>query len=365
MPRIEPGHRIGLVLPAGGARAAYQVGVLKYIGENFTLTPRVLTGVSAGSINSCFLSQGEPFTQATQKLYELWSKLEYSQVMRVQFQSMMRLGVRILYDLFLSKFSKRRMLRSLIDATPLSLTLLEHIHFWKITRALRSGKLDGVAVTATNYSEGTATVFFDSRLPIQPWTRERRIAVRTSIRVRHIIASCSIPILFEPIKIGDYLYGDGSLRFNYPFSPALHLGATHILAISHRCESRVAPPPVAHNMGLGFIAGSVLNSLFQESLEFDYENICRINTREKNVDGQKLKVCFLRASRDLGDVAKDFYSEIPFHFRQVLGSTANKEDLGDLMSYLLFSPGYVNALMDLGYKDDKNQKDIIKQNLDL
>lgn len=366
MERMAETKRVGLVLPAGGARAAYQVGVLRYVAEAFPhVEPRVFTGVSAGSINSCFLAQGEPFRASTAELYRLWAQLEFHDVLRTNFKSLFRMFARWAYDLFLSKVTHRLLLRSLLDASPLASTLLGRIYFWKIARAVRSGRIDGLAVSATNYHDGTTTVFFDSTEPITPWRREQRRALRTTIRVRHIMASCSIPILFEPVRIGDFLYGDGALRFSFPFSPAIHLGATHLLAVGTRCltpENALGIQP--ENVGMGFIAGAILNSIFHDSLESDFENLSRMN-KVQQADGIKqVPAMLVRPSRDLGALARPHLDAVPFHLRQLLRSTAAPAELGDLLSYLMFSPAYVKELLQLGMKDGETHHAELKKLLD-
>jgi len=267
--------------------------------------------------------------------------------------------------MFVSKVTKKYLVKSLLDASPLAETLLFHIRFWKISRALRSGAIDGVSVSATNYHDGTTTIFFDSHQPIEPWRREQRKAIRTTLRARHIMASCSIPLLFEPIRIGDFLYGDGSLRFSFPLSPAIKLGATHIFAIGIRCPAPENPLGYRpDHVGLGFVAGAVLNSIFLDSLEADYENLLRLNAIATGERARPIHSMLIRPSQDLGAMAKNFLSEVPFHFRQLLRSTASPDELGDLLSYLMFSPGYLRALMELGAKDAASSHGEIRKFLD-
>lgn len=352
------------MLPAGGARAAYQVGVMGYLAETFPdLDPRVYTGISAGSINACFLSQGKPFKEAAPELCELWSRLDFDQVLKTNFNTLFRMFARWTRDLFIARVTKQVLLKSLLDATPLTSTLLKNVHFWRISRAIREGQLDGLAISATNYHDGTTTVFFDSTEPLEPWSRERRKAVRVGIRVRHIMASCSIPILFEPVRLGDHLYGDGSLRFSFPFSPPIHLGATHLFAIGTRCpRPKDVIPGRTEQVGLGFVAGAVLNSIFLDSVEADYENLQRMNAIG---GGSHYYPAFLlRPSVDLGSLATKHFNSVPFHLRQLLGATARSSQLGDLLSYLMFSPPYVKELLDLGRKDAAEKKDEIRKFLD-
>lgn len=346
--------KLGLVLSAGGARAAYQVGVLKYVAEHFpNFRPRIFCGVSAGSINATFLSQGDPIETAIPKLYSVWRSLTFDEVFKTNFNSMLSMGLRWGSDLFVSKVTRRLLLKSFLDASPLSRTLLSHIHFWKISKAIQAGRVDGLSVIATNYHDGCSTIFYESHLPIPPWYRESRRSMRTLIRVRHVMASCSIPILFEPVRIGDHLFGDGSLRFNFPLSPAIQLGANRLFAISIRSakpdKALVQRSP--ESLGMGFIAGAVLNSIFLDSLEADFETLTRFNELAEGGWIKKVPGLLLRPSVDLGSLAKEHLDEVPFHLRQLLKATASPAELGDLLSYLMFSQQYLRRLLELGEND--------------
>lgn len=357
---LPPGQVSGIVLSAGGARAAYQVGVLKFIGEKCpTFKPQVFAGVSSGSINASYLAQGQPFPQAALNLHQLWHGIAFDQVLETRFVTLFSLLNRWVYDLFISKVTKKLLLSSLLDASPLAQTILTHTHFWKIHRAIHAHKLRGLAVTATNYNTGLTSVFFDSAALKQGWSRAGRVGIRTPIKLKHIMASCSIPILFEPVKIGDHFFGDGALRFHFPFSPAIKLGANKILAIGVHCDDSDHPvTPLQEQPRMGFIAGAVLNSLFIDSIELDFENLNRIN-RMKGKMAAPIDAFLVRPSQDLGQLAKDCIEEVPFHLRQLLKSTADPEELGDLLSYLMFSPKYVRKLLALGYSDaEQNWKDL-------
>ncbi len=353
-----------IVLPAGGARAAYQVGVLSYIAKRFpSYQPNIFCGVSAGSINACFLAQGLPFARSTEDLYALWSHLTFDHVLKTQFRTLFRMFLRWGSDLMLSRFTRKLLLRSLLDASPLAMTLVNHIHFSRISRALRSGTILGLSVTATAYREGKTTVFFDSADPLAEWQREQRIAKRTAIRVKHVMGSCSIPILFEPVVIGGELYGDGSLRFSFPLSPAIHMGANQILAVGTRCPHPAKTKDDFIDLAsgnMGYLAGSVLNSLFQDSLEVDFENLQRLNLLGDTDMVRNIPALLLRPSQDLGELAKGFLDDIPFHLRQLLKSTASRDQLGDLISYLMFSPNYVREVLALGQRDAEAQEDKLR-----
>lgn len=358
-------HGPAIVLPAGGARAAYQVGVLRYIAKRFPeFQPKIFCGVSAGSINACFLAQGLPFARATDELYGLWSNLTFDHVLKTQFRTLFRMFARWGSDLVLSRLTHKLLLKSILDASPLAMTLVNHVHFSRISRALRSGTILGLSVTATAYQEGKTMVFFDSAEPLTEWQREQRSAKRTTIRVKHIMASCSIPILFEPVVINGQLFGDGSLRFSFPLSPAIHLGANQILAVGTRCPlpGKAKPDFIDLASGnMGYLAGAVLNSLFQDSLEVDFENLQRLNRLGDSDMVRNIPATLIRPSQDLGEMAKGFLEDIPFHLRQLLKSTASRDQLGDLISYLMFSPRYVQQILKLGERDAEAEGDRLKQ----
>ncbi len=371
---------LGLVLSAGGARAAYQVGVLRYLAHELKdFSPKIFTGISAGSINASFLAQGKPPDAATDALYHLWANIDFNQVFKTNFRSVFFVMGRLLYDLFLSKVTRRLLLKSFLDATPLAQTLVSNIDFTQIARGIHNKLVDGVAISATNYQLSSTTIFFDSARDIKPWHRENRTAVRSHIKPRHILASCSIPLVFEPVRIGRHFYGDGSLRFSFPLSPAIHLGATHLLGLSIHPEiapaspgdwgsESLAPPssgasPSMDWISMGFVAGCVLNSIFMESLEADFENLQRMNEATSGLGmTRKIPALLLRPSQDLGVIAQAYLNEVPFHFRQLLkGFSLKATDMGDLLSYLMFSPGYVRALLALGEKDAERRRGEVAQ----
>lgn len=348
-----PEKRSALILSAGGARAAYQVGVLKYLAQSFPrFQPQVFTGISAGSINACYLAQGTSFDEAARHLFDRWYHLEFDHVFKTNFSSVISMLLRWGSDMFVSKVTRKLLMKSLLDAAPLSRTLFNEIRFSRIAGAIRDGSVRGLAIITTNYHNGQTSIFYDSTDPISPWIRQDRRAIKTKIRVRHVMASCSIPILFEPVRIGNYLYGDGALRYSYPFSPSIHLGATHVFAVSIRCANPVNVLGFRpENVSLGFVAGAVLNSIFLDSLEQDYENLQRINRISSGTEARRVNALMIRPSQDLGSMSREFLKEIPFSLRQLVGSAASPQESGDLVSYLLFSPKYLRALLDLGMKD--------------
>lgn len=345
-----------VVLSAGGARAAYQVGVVRRIAERApSFAPTIFSGVSAGSINACFLAQGEPFAETARKMEELWLSLKSEDVFKANFPSLSRAIFRWVTDLFFSRVTDRILLRSILDATPLATTLASRVPFAKIHRSVRDGRVLGLSVTATDYRTGGSVIFFDSNAGIPGWERRHRRGVPGAVHLKHVLASCALPVLFEPVKVSDRWYGDGSIRFSFPLSPAINMGAKRILAIGTQPDGTETPSTESATMG--YVAGAVLHCLFQDSLETDIELLETINQVAPH---RRIETAVIRPSIDPGIIASEHLGELPFHFRQLLRTTAKRGDLGGLTSYLLFSKPYVEALMELGRKDVDAQWDKLR-----
>jgi NTE family protein len=245
-------------------------------------------------------------------------------------------------------------------------------------RHLRAGRLRGIAVSATNYHTGTGITFFEGAGEIKAWTRSTRVGVRARITVDHVMASAAIPVFFPPVPIGGSFFGDGCVRMHYPMSPAIHLGADRIVAVSQRW----LPPPSetadrearakTATMPMSEIAGVLLNAVFLDSLDSDLERLDRVNRtlalvpreRLKNgdLDVRPIPALVLRPSQDLGAMAEDQYRRFPATLRYLLKGIGATGAAGeDLLSYLAFEPIYVNRLMDLGYADTLARRDEIAE----
>jgi len=363
---------LGLVLTGGGARAAYQAGALRALAEiaDFDRTPfRVLAGVSAGAINAAYLAtQADDFRAATRNLWALWHDLDSSRVYRTDVARLTTIGTRWLRDLSLGGVLGAGTINFLLDTTPLHAYLGERLAIGRIAEHLASGRLRGLAVTATNYLTGTAVSFFDGAADIRPWVRSSRIGVRTTIGREHVLASAAIPLFFPPVKVGGVPYGDGCVRMSAPTSPAIHLGADKLIAIGIR-YARTGEQTVllneqlrADKVSLAEIAGVLLNAVFLDSLEADLELLARINQAVTFVPAadlprmpdqlRPLAALALRPSQDLGRLAADQYDSFPRTLRYLLrGIGATGASGWDLLSYLAFEPAYVDRLLELGYRD--------------
>ncbi len=372
---------VGLVLTGGGARAAYQVGAIRAFAEIVGRGAQpfdILTGISAGAINALGLAiAADDFTTAAERLVSTWAALTPDRIYRTGALRLARIGSHWLRDLSTGGLVGGTGINYLLDPAPLRTLIEQEIPLARRRRHVRAGRLRGVAVSATNYVTGNGVTFFEAAADVQPWTRSTRVGIRARITSDHVMASAAIPVFFPPVPIGGAFFGDGCVRMYYPMSPAIHLGAERIVAISQRylrppAESAArevrggAGAPTS--MPMSEIAGVMLNAVFLDSLDSDLERLQRINRtlqlvpRSKlengEVDVRPLPALVLRPSQDLGKLAADEYHRFPAMLRYLLkgiGATGHAGE--DLLSYLAFEPIYVRRVMDLGYADTMARRD--------
>lgn len=371
--------RTGLVLTGGGARAAYQAGVLRGISEILPSSSSppfsILTGISAGAINGTFCATGvDDFKKCTRTLWDFWASLTTDQVFNSGSFSLGRTGMRLLLQLGLGGFLKRANANHLLDFSPLNQLIRKRIDFGTIRSHIRSGLLHGLAVSATHYRSGTAVTFFEGSDEIPTWQRTSRLGLRTELQPEHILASAAIPVFFEPVAVAGGYYGDGGIRLTAPLSPAIHLGADRVLAIGIRYRRpdsetlRLCQSPVSNSPTLADIAGVMLNAAFLDSLETDLERMKRINQTLEHLPAERLAEYPLRPipvlsvlpSRDLGDLAAERMNAFPPTIRHLLGGIGAQGKKGwDLISYLAFDSAYSVPLLEMGYEDAMSKKEDI------
>lgn len=370
------GRNRALVLTGGGARGAYQAGVLKFIGEHIPEARfETLLGSSSGAINVAGVaSHRGALSSAGPHLATLWRDLHIDQVFRVDAISIFSIAARWVYDLVLGGIFGRPQAQSLVDTSPLRKLLADLVRFDSIASAIASGELRHVGVTATEVQTGSAVTFVQSKERVS-WQRARRRAQPEALTVEHIMASSAIPLLFPSVLVNNRRYVDGCIRSSTPLSPAARLGAEKIFAVGVRRYytaeqgnnwwKRPAEPetsPSAAQLG-----ALVLNSLFSESLDADVEHLERLNELVADMpnDGtrmRKIDVVVIRPSEDLGALAREFDHELPWLIRYLLrGLGSEKGDSGDILSYLLFVPAYTQRLIDLGYRDAKAEERRIRE----
>jgi NTE family protein len=367
---------IGLIMSGGGARAAYQVGVLKAIAEILppgTPNPfRVICGTSAGAINATALAiYAQDFDQAVRRLNFVWKNFRVHQVFRSDVLGVMSTGLRWIAASLLGGLGRRNP-QALLDRAPLRRLLETYLPCPKIQDAVDAGYVDALSITASGYGSGESISFFQGVDTISPWKRARRIGAAARITIDHLMASSAIPVLFGAVKINREYFGDGSMRQIAPISPALHLGAERVLVIGVRQDQNARPPRAESDAypTLAEIGGHVLNSIFLDSMEADIERLERINRtvsllsaqqiEEGGVTLRKVDVLVIAPSQDIGKIAAKHAHHLPRPVRFLLrGLGASARTGANLISYLLFEKPYCRELIALGYGDALKRKDEI------
>ncbi|MEW5848347.1 MAG: patatin-like phospholipase family protein [Myxococcota bacterium] len=363
---------LGLVLSGGGARGAYQAGVLKAVAEltGAAVSPfNVVTGVSAGALNAIFMgTQANNFPAGVERLWRRWQTIEPDHVYRTDVASLASIGTRWMRDLSLGGLWGGGQINHLLDTAPLRKLVQEEFHPDALAENLRSGVLRGAAVSATDYATGEAITFYDGAADIPGWRRSGRHGTRAALTVDHLMASSAIPLFFPPVRVDGAWLGDGCVRLTAPLSPAIHLGADRVLAVGIRHARRTIVGPTLEAVASpADIAGVLLNAVFLDALESDVERMERINgtlsimTAEQRTrlrhPLRRVPVLYLRPSQDLGTLARDAFRRFPAMLRHLLkGIGAEAEKGWELISYLAFEPRYTMRLLALGYDDTMRRR---------
>lgn len=364
---------LGLVMGGGGARAAYQVGFLRHLARSHPgLHVPYITGVSAGAINAALLaSHHGTFIQAVDELTHLWGDLRVEDVFRVDSRSLVWNLLRWAGQLVSGGYGGSPRVRGLVDTRPLRRTLSEAMHsvdgeLTGIRYNLEHGGLRAVALSTSNYTTGQSVTWVEGR-GIREWERPMRRARHTTLTVEHVMASAALPLFFPAVELDGGWYGDGGVRLTAPLSPALHLGARRLIAIStrHRKSPLEAEEPVVRGYPPpAQVVGVLMNSIFLDLLDHDALRLERLNQllaglpEEERQGLRPVRLFIQRPSEDLGRLADRYEPRLPGTFRFLTRGLGTRETRSpDFLSLLMFQPDYLRALMELGERDARAQAD--------
>ena len=380
-PSTQTGNDLALVLVGGGARAAYQVGFLRsLIKRHPDLRLPIITGTSAGAINAAYLAaRTGSLADGVDGLVRLWSTQTVDQVFRVDTVSLLGHLVRWSIRLVSGGAPISRHVQGLLDTAPLRVFLNGALHpaengeIVGIAKNIESGQLRALAITTSSYSTAQSVIWVQGG-DIQGWERPNRRSRKTAITVEHIMASAALPLFFPAVRLDDGWYGDGGIRMVTPCSPAIHLGARRILAVSNRYWSSMSeadqpliegyPPPAQ-------IAGQLIQAMFLDDLDRDGLNLQRLNRLLETLPPDKrqglrpVELVVTRPSRDFGRLAGEFEPRLPWLFRYLIRGLGSRETASpDLLSLLMFQPDYIARLMEIGEADAEAASDRIDELLD-
>jgi len=369
-----------LILSGGGARAAYQIGVLKAIKDILPSAGNpfdTYVGTSAGAINAVALAaQADDFEKSIEQLDTLWGDLTPDRVFRTGAGDLFGGVFRIARSFFHEGVDYHRPL-SLLDNSPLNKFLKDHIRFSNIDKNIRSGVLKAISVTALAYNSTNSVYFFQGRDGLEEWRQARRIGVKADIGVEHLLASTAIPWVFPTVRIGREYFGDGAIRQLSPISPALRLNANKVFVIgvsgNRAATARRSRRPVyaKHPPSMGQMAGHMLNSAFVDSLDSDIEHLETLNKLVALIPEEKRHLAefplrmvdslVISPSKEIDKIAGRHIRYMPKQVRLLFRSSGVSAKMGGsaLGSYLLFVPSFIEELIDLGYQDAMWEKQAI------
>jgi len=361
-----------MVLGGGGARGAYQVGLLNAIAKRYPhLKIPILVGVSAGAVNTIHLAAHRgTFAESLEALVRLWLSLTPEHVYRVDASSLTSNVLRSGFKLLSGGAAHPERMRGMVDTTPLREFLEQTIDqnddgtFPGIDFNLARGSLHAVALSATSYTTSQSVTWVQGR-EITTWERPQRKSEPARLTVDHVLASTALPIIFPAVQVGDEWYGDGGIRLTAPISPALHLGASRVITISTRYNRSRAEADVPQLIGYpppAQVLGVLYNAVFLDMIDTDVLRLERLNRIVEKLPPDKrdglrvIDMLVLRPSMDLGRLSREYEFKLPSFFRFLTrGLGTRKTTSPDILSLIMFQEDYIRRLIELGEADAERQ----------
>ncbi len=373
----------GLILPGGGARNAYQAGVLKAIAEMLPDSGKnpfpVICGTSSGAINAAILaSNATRFSAGVRHLNGIWENFHCGKIFHADPWSAVKSGFRWTMAFATARLGQSAP-RALLDNSPQRDMIESHIRLARVQHAIDTGALRALSVTASSYSSGHSFSYFQGVDELVPWQRTRRQGIAEEISIDHLMASSAIPLVFPAVWLNNEYHGDGSMRESAPLSSAIHLGANRLLIIGVRNPVLDAAPAVGEDVpypSIGQITGYMLDTLFMDRLDSDIERMTRINhiigeTNARHIEYEDttlrpIEFLMISPSRDVREIAQRHAGAFPAAARLLLGGLGALAHEGrPLLSYLLFESSFCRELIELGYQDGLAMRAEIAQLLDI
>lgn len=368
-----PPNSTAFVLSGGGARSAYQLGVLKYIFTEMGYLPEapIFVGSSAGAINAYFLSlrAHHGFSKAIIDLCNIWSALTVDRVFRTDFRSIVKGVGNFVYNFTIGRYVKQRHIESIFNTEPLY-ELLKNIivsEYHLLDENIESGTVGALGISAMQYGTGRTITFFQAseKSGIQPWMLLRREGRPAKLRLKHVLASAAIPLVFPSVKIENSYYADGSVRATAPLSPAIHLGGSKILAMGLRTTAQQSQP-IENYPSMSQIIAMMLNTVFLDSIDFDVRVLERVNElieklpKEERGKLRTIDPLLIRPSEDLGLLSLPYKDCVPKTLKFLMKGLGPTDQRGaDFLSYILFDQHYIKALIEKGFQDAYAQREVL------
>ena len=357
---------LALVLSGGGARGAYQAGVLAGVSEvahqmGMSNPFDIISGVSAGAINGACVASAGAESHCAEHLKLFWQTVRTENVFRLDVCSIASIGARWAADLVLGGLIKSERAHSLLDTTPLKNFLSRLINFDQISDRIKNQDLKAFTVTATDYGTSDSVSFVWASQEFTPWRMARRYSEKSQITLKHILGSCAIPLFFPPVKIGENYFGDGCLRNSTPLSPAIHLGAEAmvVIGVKKRETSYSSPDLIKHNPTLGTVFSTLLNAVLLDGIDTDLNLLEKTNLLVDTVEETSraqlpirfVETLMITPSEDIGAIALEEMAALPQMLHYLLGGWGTERETAELASYLFFEPAFCIRLLQLGKKD--------------